>query len=282
MTAALRVLRGAEVAEAINTRTAELAEGLRARGVEPLLAIVRVGERDDALSYERGTLRRAEGVGVAVRTLVLSETVSQDGLLEAMEGLNSDERVHGVLLLRPFPPHIDDNAIRNALAGGKDIDGITDSSVTGVLTGVSTGFAPCTAQACMEILDYYNIACAGKHAVVVGRSLVVGKPVALMLLNRNATVSVAHSRSVGLPALTQGADIIIACTGQPQMLGADWFSPEQTVIDVGINFTADGLLVGDVDYDAAAGIVGAITPVPGGVGVVTTAVLMRHVVEAAE
>ncbi|MDR2587313.1 MAG: bifunctional 5,10-methylenetetrahydrofolate dehydrogenase/5,10-methenyltetrahydrofolate cyclohydrolase [Coriobacteriales bacterium] len=277
-----RILKGPAVAQAINTRSTAAALALKKRGIEPQIAIVRAGERGDALSYERGATRRAEEVGIAVRPIVLDETASQAELIATVESLNADASLHGVLLLRPFPLHIDDGAVRNALAVAKDIDGITDASVIGVFTGRGRGFAPCTAQACMEILDYYGIDCAGKNAVVVGRSLVVGKPAAMMLLERNATVTIAHSRSTDLPALVRRAELVITCVGQPRMFDEHYFLPGQTVIDVGINVTADGSLVGDVDFEAVEGIVEALSPVPGGVGSVTTGVLLKHVIEAAE
>jgi methylenetetrahydrofolate dehydrogenase (NADP+)/methenyltetrahydrofolate cyclohydrolase len=277
-----RILKGPAVAQAINIRSTAAALALKERGIEPQIAIVRVGERGDALSYERGATRRAEEVGIAVRHLKLEETASQAELIKTIEDLNADAAIHGVLLLRPFPAHINDGVVRNTLAVSKDIDGITDTSVIGVFTGKGHGFAPCTAQACMEILDYYGVDCAGKNAVVVGRSLVIGKPAAMMLLKRNATVTIAHSHSVDLPALVRRAELVIACVGQARLFDERYFSPNQIVIDVGINVSEDGSLVGDVDFEAATRIVEAISPVPGGVGSVTTGVLLKHVIEAAE
>jgi methylenetetrahydrofolate dehydrogenase (NADP+)/methenyltetrahydrofolate cyclohydrolase len=276
------VLSGAEVAAALNKGIAQDVEALKARGVAPALAIVRVGERGDDLSYERGATKRAEKVGVAVRSVALAADVTQKELLGVIRELNVDAAVHGVLLFRPLPGHIDEDTVRNALVPEKDVDGITDLSLAGVFAGNDTGYAPCTPQACMEILDHFGIDVKGKNAVVVGRSLVVGKPAAMMLLDRHATVTVCHSRTVDLPSVVRAADIVIACVGRPRMLGAEYLSTGQTVIDVGINVTDEGTLVGDVDFEVAEGIVAAITPVPGGVGTVTTSVLMKHVVEAAK
>ncbi|MCL2826878.1 MAG: bifunctional 5,10-methylenetetrahydrofolate dehydrogenase/5,10-methenyltetrahydrofolate cyclohydrolase [Eggerthellaceae bacterium] len=275
------ILKGSEVVEAMNNEIAAEVEKLKARGVDPTLAIVRVGERGDDISYERGATKRAEKVGVAVRNVLLPEDVSQEELIAAIEGLNADDAVHGVLLFRPLPKHIDEDAVRNTLDPRKDIDGITDLSLAGVFASSGTGFAPCTAQACMEILDFFGYDLKGKSAVVVGRSLVVGKPAAMMLLDRNATVTVAHSRTQDLAGVCRSADVVIACVGRAAMVGADYLRAGQVVIDVGINVAEDGSLIGDVDFGAAESIVDAITPVPGGVGTVTTSVLVKHVVQSA-
>jgi methylenetetrahydrofolate dehydrogenase (NADP+)/methenyltetrahydrofolate cyclohydrolase len=276
------ILKGATVVEAIDERLAAEVEELKARGIEPTLAILRVGERGDDISYERGATRRAEKVGVAVRQITLPEAIDTEELLAVITRLNADVSVHGVLMFRPLPKHIDEELVRNALAPQKDIDGITDLSLAGVFADTDKGFAPCTPSACMEILDYFDIELKGKKAVVIGRSLVVGKPVAMMLLARHATVSIAHSRTENLPAVVREADVVVACVGRAKMIGAEHLRPGQIVIDVGINVAADGTLAGDVDTDAARDIVAAITPVPGGVGTVTTSVLIKHVVEAAQ
>jgi methylenetetrahydrofolate dehydrogenase (NADP+)/methenyltetrahydrofolate cyclohydrolase len=275
------ILKGAEVADALNAQLIAEVEELKATGLTPTLAILRVGERGDDISYERGATKRAEKVGVAVKNVLLPADVAQSELEAAIDELNADASVHGVLMFRPLPKHIDEDAVRNRLAPAKDIDGITDASAAGVFTGQNTGFAPCTPQACMEILEYFGVEVKGREAVVVGRSLVVGKPAAMMLLDRHATVTVCHSRTIDLPAVVRRADIVIACVGRAQMLDAEYFSPGQVVIDVGINVTEDGALVGDVDFQAAEPIVEALTPVPGGVGTVTTSVLVKHVVQAA-
>jgi methylenetetrahydrofolate dehydrogenase (NADP+)/methenyltetrahydrofolate cyclohydrolase len=275
------ILKGAEVAEGLNARIKKEVNELKAQGVEPTLVTIRVGERDDDISYERGATKRAENVGVTVKNKVLPSAISQEELIRIIEDLNIDSSVHGVLLFRPLPKHIDETAARNALAPEKDIDGITDLSLSGVFVGADTGYAPCTPQACMEILDHFGVELKGKRAVVIGRSLVVGKPVAMMLLGRDATVTLCHSRTLNLSAVARDADIVIACVGRAKMLGADSLSDGQIVIDVGINSTDDGSLVGDVDYEAALDKVAAITPVPGGVGAVTTSVLIKNVADAA-
>lgn len=276
-----QMLRGAPVAAALDERTSERVRALAARGIAPALAIVRVGEREDDLSYERGAVKRCAKVGVEVRHVALPADVAQSELLAVLDGLNEDATVHGILLFRPLPAHLDDETVRNRVAAAKDVDGVSDLSLAGVFAGTATGFAPCTAQACVEILDHYGIDPTGKRVVVLGRSLVVGRPLAMLLLARHATVTICHTRTRDLAGECRRGEILIACAGRPRMAGAEFLSPGQTVLDVGINVDQDGRLVGDVDTEAASEIVGAVTPVPGGVGSVTTSVLVAHVVEAA-
>ena len=276
-----QLLKGAEVVSALNERIKADVSALVSRGVLPTLAILRVGEKPDDLAYERGAIKRAETVGVAVKQIVLPETVSQESLLAEIERINADDTIHGCLMLRPLPKHIDDLRAREALLPEKDIDGITEGSLAGVFSGTKRGFPPCTAQACMEILSYYGIDPAGKRAVVIGRSLVIGKPVAMMLLQKNATVTICHTKTKDMPSETRRAEILIVAAGRAGVVGAEYVAEGQTVLDVGINFDASGKMTGDVDFAAVEPIVGAITPVPGGVGTVTTSVLMAHVAEAA-
>ena len=277
------IWKGAEVNTDLNARIMKDAQDLKERGITPTLAIVRVGERPDDLSYERGAIKRAESLGVTVEKCVLPVDVSQDVLLQVIRDLNANQQVHGVLLFRPLPKHLDEDLICNTLAAEKDIDGITDLSSAGVFSGKALGFAPCTPSACMEILDHFGVDCTGKKAVVIGRSLVVGKPAAMMLVKKNATVTICHTRTADLPAVCREADILIAAAGKAGMVGADFVRPGQIVIDVGINWNEqEQKLCGDVDFEAVSPIVEAITPVPGGVGTVTTSVLVGHVVEAAK
>ena len=276
------ILKGADVVNALNAKLSAKVETLKENGVTATLAIVRVGERADDVSYERTATKRCETIGVAVKNVVLPVDITQGELIDTILDLNNDDNVHGVLLFRPLPKHLSDDVIRSILKPEKDIDGITDGSLAGVFTGSRNGFAPCTAQACMEILDYYNIDCKGKRAVVIGRSLVVGKPVAMMLMGRHATVTVCHTRTVDMPAVARDAEILIVAAGQMEGITKEYFSPGQVVIDVGINWNDEkGKLCGDVNFEDAEPIVEAITPVPGGVGTVTTSVLVSHVVEAA-
>jgi len=276
------ILNGADVVNALNSKMTAEVEQLKNKGITPTLAILRVGEKPDDISYERTATKRGESVGITVKNLVLPVDVTHGELMRRISELNDDTGIHGVLMLRPLPRHLDGGAACAALKPDKDIDGITEGSLAGVFTGGATGFTPCTAQACIEILDHYNIDCTGKRAVVIGRSLVVGKPVAIMLLNKNATVTVCHTKTVDLPAVARCAEILIVAAGQPEGLTAEYFSPGQTVIDVGINWSDEKRkLCGDVKFEDAEPIVSAITPVPGGVGTVTTSVLISHVVEAA-
>ncbi len=278
-----RILKGGPVAAAINERTIAAVEQLKKKGVSPTLAILRVGEKEDDLSYERGVIKNCSKVGIDVRVTALSADVASEDFFAALEGLNRDDTVHGILMFRPLPKHIDPNAARNAIDPRKDVDGCGDASLAGVFTDTAVGFAPCTAWAAMEIIDYYGVECSGRSAAVIGRSLVVGRPLAMLLMHRNATVTILHTRSTDVPAVTRGADIVVASAGRPEMLGAEYFAPGQTVIDVGISWNEEkGKLCGDVLFEEAEPIVGAITPVPGGVGTVTTAVLLNHVATAAQ
>ena len=276
-----QILEGPKVAEALNAQIAENVEALKAAGTQPCLAILRVGERPDDISYERGAIKRAEGVGIEVRTILLAENTTTEELVATVEDINNDPAIHGLLMFRPLPKHIDEERVCNAIDPAKDIDACTEASLAGVFTGSGVGFAPCTAQACIEILDHYGIEISGKRVVVIGRSLVIGKPVAMLLLAKNGTVTIAHSRTQNLPEIASQADIVVACVGRARMVDAAYVSEGQTIIDVGINFV-DGKMAGDVDFDAASEIVSAITPVPRGVGSVTTSVLCKHLVEAAQ
>ncbi|MCI8585843.1 MAG: bifunctional 5,10-methylene-tetrahydrofolate dehydrogenase/5,10-methylene-tetrahydrofolate cyclohydrolase [Lachnospiraceae bacterium] len=274
-------LLGKEVTAALNERIKADVATLNAKGIKPTLGIIRVGERPDDLSYERGATKRCETLGVEYKKYLLPADVSQEELLKVVDEVNKDDNIHGVLMFRPLPKHIDQTLVENALAAEKDVDCQTDASLGGVFTGKKVGFPPCTPQACMEILDHYGIDCTGKKAVVIGRSLVVGKPAAQMLIKKNATVTTCHTRTIDMPSVAREAEILIVAAGRAGVVGAEYVSPGQIVIDVGINVNAEGKLCGDVDYAAVEPIVEAITPVPGGVGSVTTSVLVGHVVEAA-
>lgn len=277
----------AAMAEKLIAKTNALVE----KGITPKLAILRCGENPADLSYERGAMKRAAEIGVAVQQVVLPADVSKEDLLAAIDTLNKDNSVHGVLMFRPLPSHLkaDQDEICNTLCAAKDIDCMTDLSNSGVFTGKKLGFAPCTPQACMEILDYYGIDCKGKNAVVIGRSLVVGKPAAMMLLAKNATVTVCHTKTVNITEIAKNADIIVSAAGQLKSLTKDFVRPGQVVIDVSMNWDPEkvtskgvGGMAGDAVFAEVEPIVDAITPVPGGVGGVTNLVLISHVVEAAE
>lgn len=278
-------LLGKEVNEKLNARIIADCEALKAKGVNPTMAIVRCGERPDDLSYERGATKRADLLGVAVKKFVLPEDVSKEDLLKTIDEINADNSIHGVLMFRPLPKHLkaDQDMICNRLDPRKDIDGMTDLSNAGVYMGKQLGFAPCTAEACMTILDHYGIDCTGKKAVVIGRSLVIGKPAAIMLMGKNATVTVCHTRTKDVPSITKEADIIVSSAGVLRSLTKEYVRPGQIVVDVSINWDeAKGGIAGDAVFEEVEPIVDAITPVPGGVGSVTTSISVGHVVEAAK
>ena len=276
------ILRGKDVVAAMKEKLTADAAALRARGVTPTLAIVRVGERPDDISYEKGAMTRCRGIGVAVKNYVLPANCTQDELLAVIREVNADRTIHGCLLFRPLPGGMDEDYIRNQLDPAKDVDGITDLSMAGTYSCTALGFPPCTPTACMEILDHFGIDLSGKRVCVVGRSLVVGKPAAIMAIRRNGTVTVCHTKTKDMPAVIREADVVIAAAGKAGVVGEGCFREGQIVIDVGINFDEDGNMKGDVDFAAAESVAAAITPVPGGVGTVTTSVLVKHVIQAAQ
>ena len=277
-----QILKGAPVVAAMNEANAARCAALKEKGITPTLAVVRVGAREDDLSYERGVMTRCGKVGVEVKQYLLPADAAQDDLLKVIAQINADPSIHGCLLFRPLPRQFDDRTVRAALAPEKDIDGITDGSLAGVFTNTAIGYPPCTAQACLEILKFYGIPLSGRRAVVVGRSLVVGKPAAMMLDRENATVTICNSRTQDLPALCREADVLVVAMGRMGAIGGDCLRAGQVVVDVGIHVNEEGRLCGDVRFAEAEPVVDAITPVPGGVGTVTTSVLVGHVVEAAE
>lgn len=277
------ILSGKEVTAKLNEELKNRVDALYTQYIFPVLATVRVGERDDDVSYEKGILARCEKVGVKVRRYILPERVTQADLESLIDELNANMLISGILLFRPLPKGFDEAALCARIAPSKDVDSATDASLSSVFLGKKDGFLPCTPEACMTILDHYGIDCTGKRAVVLGRSAVVGKPAAMLLLGKNATVTVCHSKTRDLAAVCREADILIAAVGRAKLVTADFIKPGAVVLDVGIHWDETaGKLCGDVDYDAVCEIAGAITPVPGGVGTVTTSVLVQHVIDAAE
>ena len=284
-------LLGKEVNEALVAALQGRTAALKEKGVVPTLGIIRLGENPSDLSYEKGATKRAEEVGVAVKNYILPESATKEEVLAIIDEVNADASVHGVLMFRPLPKHLkaDQDEICNRLAPCKDVDSMTHMSNAGVFEGQDLGYAPCTPAACMEILDHYGIDCKGKNAVVIGRSLVVGKPAAMMLMAKNATVTMCHTKTVNTAEICKNADIIISAAGVLNSLTKDYVREGQIVIDVSMNWNPEkittkgkGGMSGDCVFDEVEPIVEAITPVPGGVGAVTTSVLMKHVVEAAE
>ena len=276
------ILKGGPAAAAMTEELARRAAALKERGLVPTLAIVRAGERGDDLAYERAAVKRCEKAGIAVRLYTLKADSSQEELISVIEEINADKGIHGCLMFRPLPKHMDQRRVCQALDVSKDVDCMTESSLAGVFTGSGHGFPPCTAQAVMELLDHYGVEPAGRRAAVIGRSLVIGKPVSMLLQARDATVTMCHSKTRDAAAICREAEILVVAAGHAATVTPEFTNPGQVIIDVGINSLPDGSLVGDVDFAAVAPLVKAISPVPAGVGSLTTAVLCKHVIQAAE
>ena len=274
-------LRGKPVADNITAKASERIEELKSKGINPKLAVIRVGARPDDLAYERGIIKRFETAGCDYEVFELPEDCTQEDLDSCFDARNEDDSISGILLFRPLPKHLSGNYIRSAVNPDKDIDCMGLYNQASLFVGTKKAYAPCTAQAVMELIHYYGIDLTGKRVTVVGRSLVIGKPVSLMLMADNATVTICHTRTKDLPEELKKADIIVASAGSAKMITGDMVSPGQIIIDVGMNNDEDGKLGGDVDYEAASAIVDSITPVPGGVGAVTTSVLLQNTVEGA-
>lgn len=277
-----QLLKGLPVAGALTEALIERAAALNANQITPTLAILRVGQRPDDISYEIGAKKRCAKVGIALRQFLLEETCTREELLDTIRKINDDPSIHGCLMFRPLPDPEMEEAACALLAPEKDVDGMTSGSLAAVFTGKGAGYPPCTAQACLELLDYYHIPLQGKRVAVVGRSLVIGKPVSIMLLSRNATVTMCHTKTVDMAKICREAQILVVAAGRAGVVDGSYTAPGQIVVDVGINVNAEGKLCGDVKFEEAEPVVEAITPVPGGVGSVTTAVLAKHVIEAAE
>ena len=276
------ILKGLPVANELSDRLIKRCEILKSNKIVPTVAILRVGENPGDISYENGAVKRCEKIGIEIKKFLLPEHSSQEKVLEAIETVNSDKNIHGCLMFRPLKDKKAEQAACEALLSQKDIDCMTSKSLAKVFTGNGIGYPPCTAQACIEILDHYGIEIQSKNVVVIGRSLVIGKPVSMMLQNRNATVTMCHSKTKNLSEISRNADIIVAAIGKANFVDSKFVSSGQIIIDVGINVASDGKLCGDVNFNDVEPIVNKITPVPGGVGSVTTAVLAKHIVEAAE
>ncbi len=273
------ILKGAEVSAKIREQVQEMLEGLG--GKVPCLAIVRVGENPDDLSYERGAMKKMASFGLEARSYSFSGDISHEEFKEEFRKINEDPGVSGILLLRPLPKHIQEADIERLIDPDKDLDGISPVNVAKVFAGDATGFAPCTAEAVVEVLKTNNIPIAGKRAVIVGRSMVVGKPLAMLLMKENATVTVCHTKTLDLAGTCRMGEILVAAAGRAKMLDGSFVGHNAVVIDVGINVDDSGKLWGDVDFESIRDKASMATPVPGGVGAVTTAVLARHLVWAA-
>ena len=277
-----QLLKGKEVAEALQEKDHKLIDKLKERGITPTLIVFKVGNKDSDLSYLKGINKKSEALGINVILKEYAEDVDPEILYEDLDEANKDVDIHGILIFRPLPKQFNDDELRNRIAVDKDVDGCSDLSLGSIFINKDQGYFPCTAQAVVEILDHYGIDISGKNITVIGRSLVIGKPLSMILLNRNATVTTCHSRSKDIPKISSKADILVCASGQMESISRDYVNEDMTIIDVGISWNeAKQKLCGDVLFEDVEPNVKAITPVPGGVGAVTTAVLLDHVVESA-
>ena len=275
------ILKGKPVSDAVKADVADRALKLKKEGISPLLVIVRAGEREDDIAYEKRVIHNCSEVHIGVKTAVFPQDVQHDVFLQALRDFSEDSEVHGILVLRPLPEQISDREAGAAIDSVKDIDCMNPENLKKIFIGDTSAVPPCTPEAVIETLKFYGYEIRGKNVLIVNRSLVLGKPLSMLFLNEHATVTVCHSRTEHLPEITSKADILVAGVGRPEYFGAEYVSPDMTVIDVGINFTEEGMC-GDMDFRSVKDSVSAITPVPGGIGTVTSAILLRHLVESAE
>jgi len=280
-TMAAKLLTGKEVAQKMDQDIQKEVSELKAKGINPALRIMIVGEAEDSVYYANSAKKMAEKNGILCEIEQLAGTMSQDEFVNILKQRNADKNIHGIIVMRPFPKQISEDVVKYVLSPEKDVDCFNPVNAGKIMAGDMTGFPPATPQAVMEMLRFYEIPMSGKDAVVIGRSMVVGKPMSMLLLGENATVTVCHSKTKDLPGVCKRADIVVAAIGRAKMITADYIKPGATVMDVGINPEGDKF-VGDVNTDAVKEVAGAITPVPGGVGTVTTRVLLKHVVKAAK
>lgn len=275
----MEILKGLPVANAINEKLMEQVKSIE--GPLPHLAIIRVGERPDDCSYERGAVKKMDKVGVRCTTYTFDADIDNETFQAEFDKINENPDIDGILMLRPLPKQLDEKQIENKIDPRKDLDGISPLNLAKVYAGDESGYAPCTAEAVIEMLDYAGIDIKGKRVTVVGRSLVIGKPVSMLLMKRNATVTVCHTKTVDMAGTCKNAEILVAAAGSARMIKKEYVADGAVVIDVGINVDEEGNLCGDVDFDAITDIAAIATPVPGGVGSVTTSVLAKHLVKAA-
>lgn len=277
-----RLLNGKPVAEAINERSLTLIEMLNEKDITPTLAIFRIGEDASDLSYEKSAIKKCEELGVKVIKYVFENDVEEEEFYENLDRANNDSYIHGILVFRPLPDYFDKNMLRRRINPRKDVDACSNASLAGLFIDKGAGFAPCTAQSAMEILDYYDIPISGKSVTVLGRSLVIGKPISMLMINKDATVTICHTKTVNTAEIASKADILITAIGKPETIDKSYTNENQSIIDVGISWSDEKKkLCGDMKFDEVKDYVKDITPVPGGVGSVTTAVLINHVVLAA-
>lgn len=275
-----KIIKGKPVADRITENLIEETKKLKELDIVPKLAIVRIGENSDDMSYERGAMNRCAKIGIDVQNIVLQGDVSEGEYIEAIKNLNEDKNINGILCLRPLPKNINENKVKSIIDAKKDVDCFNPINSAKLFEGEKDGYAPCTPEAVMKILNHYGVDLSGKKVVVLGRSLIVGKPVSIMLMGENATVTICHSKTENLAEEAKNADVLVAAIGRAKMVDKSYIKEGATVIDVGINVDESGNLCGDVDTESAIGIAKMITPVPAGVGSVTTSVLAEHVIKA--
>lgn len=275
------IIKGKPVGDAISEVLKGECQELIKGGIQPKLAILRVGAKANDLSYEKGALKKCEAIGIETEVTELPDGTTQEQYIETLQKLNDDSSVHGILTFRPLPKGIDEEVIKNIIAPEKDVDCFSPMNTAKLMEGDKTGFPPCTPTAVVEILKYYNVPLKGANVVVLGRSMVVGKPVSMLLLGENATVTICHSKTKDLPKVCANADVLVAGVGRARMVTSDYIKEGAVVIDVGINAKPEGGgICGDVDTDDVVGKASMVTPVPAGVGSVTTSILAKHVIKA--
>lgn len=277
-----KILEGKPVAEALKEEIRERVAKLKEEGVNPCIAVLRVGEDPSDVSYERGIIKNAESVNIETKLVQLAEDSSTDEVLSALEELNTDDKVSGIIVFRPLPKQIDEEAIRVAIDPDKDVDCMHPLNLGRIFEGDTSKLLPATPVAAMKLMEHYGIELSGKNVTVVNRSLVFGRPIAMLLLGANATPTIAHSRTQDIESILKESDVCIVATGQAATMDKSYFNEDSIIIDVGVNTTAEGKLSGDANWDEVEGYVAQATPVPGGVGAVTNTVLLEQVVRAAE
>lgn len=276
-----KILSGKEVSLFLISKSRRRTTKLKCEGITPTAAFIRVGSKRDDITYQNSIIKACNDVGVSTVLHELEEDVQPEELMTLITKLNEDDDIHGIMIFRPLPDTFDEEEINTAISPDKDVEGMNPINLARVFAGNYEGFAPCTAAAVMAILKYYEISLRGKHAVILGRSMVVGKPLSMMLLKEDETVTMCHSKTEHIDEVAKTADILVAAMGRPNVVGAEYIKPGAIVIDVGINVDQDGKIHGDVNFDEAVNIASMITPVPGGVGSVTTAILIRNIIKAA-
>lgn len=276
-----QLLKGKPVADKLKEDLILKISHYKNRGIHPKIAIIRIGNKEDDLAYEARVMKNCMALGIEPKSILIQEEVDTQGVIHKIEGLNKDKKIHGIMLFRPLPHHLDEDEIVSAIQPEKDIDCMNPASLSRIFQGNSKVLPPCTPCAVIEILKYYGYALEGLNVVIVNRSMVLGKPLAMLLLKENATVTLCHSKTRDLKEITKKADVVVTGVGRGHYFDTTYFSQETTVIDVGINFV-NGALCGDVKFESVSPVVKGITPVPGGVGAVTSMVLLNHVVDAIE